>query len=406
VETAFHSSGYKQTTGFHGNVGLNSGTHLSALTGVRFFAIFHIFLFHLWVLYDLDMGPQFENMMIGFADLPAGLVTFLSHGWISTSFFFLLSGFILAYLYWGEDGRLVISKKQFWLTRFTRIYPIYILLLLTGITLMLGYVLSQGHSVKFVVASIFANVTLMQAWYPPFVPVWNWPAWTISTLGFLYFMTPYLMRWFSCLSCKQMKATLCVLPFISLFPVVVYAWFFPAGADPGQDWQIFIGSMPVFWLPHFIAGMLLSRAFKISRFNPAWRPAKSQRISWGDAALLVVAVIACIPGIEEEPLKYFFRQGLLMPLFMVAILDMARHHGIVARLFSLPGTGFLGETGYSIFIWQNLVMWFCGVSLLITPAAGKYQLWVVPVVMVLIAIFSTYVIEKPVSRWIRRKYRD
>lgn len=30
---------------------------LPALTGIRFFAIFHIFLFHLWTLYDRHNLP-------------------------------------------------------------------------------------------------------------------------------------------------------------------------------------------------------------------------------------------------------------------------------------------------------------------------------------------------------------
>ena len=53
------------------------------------------------------------------------------------------------------------------------------------------------------------------------------------------------------------------------------------------------------------------------------------------------------------------------------VLDLARGRGLMAKVFSLPGTGFLGETGYSIFIWQ-----------------------------------STYLVEKPIARFIRRKYID
>src|SRR5690606_22382523 len=105
-------------------------TIMPALTGVRFFAIFHIFLFHLWTLYDLDKPEGFGTLMIGFADLPPTLVTFLSHGWLSTSFFFLLSGFILAYLYWTPAGSLSTSKRTFWLKRVLRIYPVHILIMI------------------------------------------------------------------------------------------------------------------------------------------------------------------------------------------------------------------------------------------------------------------------------------
>lgn len=52
----------------------------------------------------------------------------------------------------------------------------------------------------------------------------------------------------------------------------------------------------------------------------------------------------------------------------------------------------------------KFAMRFCGLSLVVMPAVGEYQLWVAPIVTVPIAIFSTDVIEKPVSRWIRRKF--
>jgi len=87
--------------------------YLPALTGVRFVAILHIFCFHLWVLFDMKKEPGMENLLRGMNDLPAPLFTAIANGWMSTSFFFLLSGFILAYLYWGRDGRLTIPKKTF-----------------------------------------------------------------------------------------------------------------------------------------------------------------------------------------------------------------------------------------------------------------------------------------------------
>jgi peptidoglycan/LPS O-acetylase OafA/YrhL len=378
--------------------------HLPALTGVRFFAILHIFFYHLWAVYDMDKDPPFDNLLIGFEGLPDTVVTFLAHGWMSTSFFFLLSGFILAYLYWGEDGRLSTTKKRFWIARLSRIYPIHLIVLLLTVALTLGLSFGTDKPVIWAVVGVIFNAALLQSWYPPFVPLVSWPTWAISTLVFLYFLMPYLMRWFSRLSDKQMTVALCVLPLISLIPTAIYAYFFPPGSDPGRDWQIFIGSTPLFWIPHFAAGMLLSRVFRVSRFHRDWHPEKSRPVSWGDLSLLIVIGISCIPAIGEEPVKYFFRHGLMMPFYMLIILDLARHQGLLARLLSLPGTGFLGETGYSIFIWQNMIMMACWISVMIVPTAGQYQLWAAPLAVILIAVFSTYVIEKPLARRIRRKF--
>lgn len=210
------------------------------------------------------------------------------------------------------------------------------------------------------------------------------------------------MLWLARLSRRQQWILLGCLPAISLIPTIVYALLVPAGTDPGLSWVIFLGSTPLFWVPHFAAGMLLSRLLGISRFT-RFTPSTPTWFAWGDAALLAVIVIACMPGIEE-PLKYFLRHGLIMPLYMVVIVDLARGRGLAARLFSLPGTGFLGETGFSIFIWQNLVMVFCWMSLMINPAVGKYHLVVASIGVVVLGMVSTYGVEKPIARRLAKRW--
>ena len=95
-----------------------------------------------------------------------------------------------------------------------------------------------------------------------------------------------------------------------------------------------------------------------------------------------------------------------MPFFIVMVLDLARGKGLMARVFSLPGTGFLGETGYSIFIWQSVVLIFSYVSLEIFPGIGPYQVWIAIALILALAIPSTYLVEKPIARAIRSKTRD
>ena len=154
-------------------VAAQTTTTMPALTGIRFFAIFHIFLFHMWTLYDLDKPERFSNLVIGFADLPPTLVTFLSHGWLSTSFFFLLSGFILAYLYWTPTGVLSTNKKTFWLKRAVRIYPVHILIMIVTMVIMVGHYLQSDVGLLKMIGSALLTLTLTQAWVPPAVPMWK-----------------------------------------------------------------------------------------------------------------------------------------------------------------------------------------------------------------------------------------
>jgi len=376
---------------------------LTALTGIRFFAIFHIFLFHLWSIYDEDKPERLENVMSDFGRLPDVAVNFLSQGWLSTSFFFLLSGFILSYLYWGPDGHLSIPKKRFWLMRFSRLYPIHAILLLLTIPMMTLMHLSQETGVGQIVLSALATLTLTQAWYPPWVPMWSWPTWALSALVFLYLVMPWLMRVMRRLGRRQMILLLALMPVVSLVPTIVYAFFFPSGTEGPLEWQIFIGSTPLFWVPHFAAGMLLSRIFAVSRINPEFKQENASWLSWGDLAFVAVIVIACLPNIGE-PLKFFLRHGLVMPLYMLLVLDLAQGKGLMARLFALPGMAFLGETGFSIFIWQNMVITGCFIAVMINPQLGHGQLLWASLAMVILAIFSTYCLEKPLARKLRKRW--
>jgi len=379
-----------------------NNTHIPALTGVRFFAVLHIFMFHLWVLYDMDKPAQYSELVSGFSRLPEFVVNVFSNGWMSTSFFFILSGFILSYLYWGEDGKIVGGAQRFWFRRLARLYPIHVICLLITLVVVGPYLLSFSPLSE-IIPSAFATLLLVQAWYPPFVPDWNWPAWTISALLFLYLIMPWLIVKLSSLSKTKLKILLLALPVIALLPTVVYAVYFPAGSEPQQNWQIFIGSTPVFWVAQFVFGMVLSRAFGISRFNRHWREDGNRMLAWGDLALIAVIAVACIPNILE-PLKFFVRHGLMMPLYAIIILDFAKGNGIAARLFSLPGTGFLGETAFSLFIWQNMAMVICWITAENIAGAGFQQVWAAPLGLAAFAIISTYAVEKPIARKLRERF--
>ena len=85
---------------------------LPAVTSLRFFATFHVALFHMNEMGALT-GPRW-------------LKAFAGIGYVGVSFFFVLSGFILVYTYAGREIRL----HDFWQARFARIYPAYLFSLL------------------------------------------------------------------------------------------------------------------------------------------------------------------------------------------------------------------------------------------------------------------------------------
>ena len=380
-------------------------SHLPALTGIRFFAIFHIFLHHLWAIFHYYSGKSeaTQGLFMGLNDAPQSLMVFMSNGWVSTSLFFLLSGFILAYLYWDEEGQFTTSKRRFWVLRFARIYPIHLFVLAILIALKLPTYLNENQPTDLLISSAVGSAALVQAWVPQWIPVWSWPTWTISVMIFLYLIMPYLIGLLNRLSHRQQVTTLVAMPFVSILPTVVYAVITTSDPSWNMDRDLFFSDFPIFWVPYFVAGLLMTRVFSLNRFRaiertPSW-------FAWGDLAFLMVLSIALMPDIEQ-PFLFFIRQGVLMPLYMLFILDLARGKGFMAKVFALPGTGFLGETGFSMFIWQPVVLAGAFISLLHFPAIAPYQVWLAITALMILAIPSTYLLEKPLARLVRKRYLD
>jgi peptidoglycan/LPS O-acetylase OafA/YrhL len=220
---------------------------------------------------------------------------------------------------------------------------------------------------------------------------------------FLYLIMPFLVDILSRLSRRQQIITLVLMPFVSVIPTVVYTSMMAMSVPWSMNNELFFSNFPLFWVPYFVAGMLMTRVFSLNRFRA--KQQTSAAFAWGDLAFFLVIFIACMPDIEP-PVRYFIRQGLLMPLYIVFILDLARGKGLMAKIFALPGTGFLGETGFSIFIWQSVVMTGVFISLSLYPAIAPYQVWLAVILVMALAIPSTYLIEKPFVRFIRSKYLD
>ena len=136
---------------------------IESLTFLRFFAALVVVIYHYgqvatkgWPLFT-RAGPQF------------------------VTFFFVLSGFVLTIAYGGGAK---IKTKPYLGARFARVYPLYLLALVSCALVQL----SLGETVR---GKDFAlNVFLVQTWFPPFTPTVNYPGWSISAEAVFYLMFP------------------------------------------------------------------------------------------------------------------------------------------------------------------------------------------------------------------------
>ena len=142
---------------------------IEALTGLRFLAAMMVFCFH----FDSSLKTKFF-----FGPL----------GGIAVSFFFVLSGFILTYVYrdrlkWG-------GVKRFYFTRWARIWPLHAVCLAAAIWLF-----PYQKVVDYPGIRLACNWLLLQSWIPDidYVLSYNGVAWSISTEAFFYLMFPLFL---------------------------------------------------------------------------------------------------------------------------------------------------------------------------------------------------------------------
>src|SRR6187431_702382 len=229
---------------------------LLALTSVRAFAALEVVLLH--TLFELG-GKEARA-------IPATIVQLLTRGDLAVSFFFVLSGFILAYTYCDDENELKTTPWKFWRARFARIYPLYFLgFLLDGprvIALFVGSVASLASAaVKIGVAGL-AYVTLLQAWHPRVTNTWNTPGWTLSVEAFFYAVFPVLLR---VTKSWKLRSFCWVAAASWALPILLHTILFEDRMSVGA--HTFWRSFPPLRLPEFVLGVAAGRLFLSRRLE-------------------------------------------------------------------------------------------------------------------------------------------
>lgn len=149
--------------------------HLKPLTSLRFFAA-------LWVVLYTYIKELSGAVPLGLTD----------HGYLGVDLFFILSGFILSYVYLESFGSGRFNYLTFVNHRLARIYPLHIATLLFSLALI-GMAAMKGVQLDPNAqnwAALPAHLTLTQAWGLAPTASFNHPSWSISAEWFAYLSFP------------------------------------------------------------------------------------------------------------------------------------------------------------------------------------------------------------------------
>ena len=354
---------------------------IKAHTGLRGLASVAVFLGH----------AEFNRLWPGAAWFTA-IYSFVYWQNPAVDLFFMLSGFVLNYVYLKEKK---INWRDYLTARFARICPLYY----AGMFAILAMNYLAAHRIHLASsnlqgAAISRNLFLVQEW--PFfgvVPSINTPSWSISVEVFLYVcIFPLLALW---LSRRRPTAALCAV----IIGVALVLNASVANDNPFR-WHLVYFNV-VRGITGFTAGFLICELVG-NRDRPL--------LPWiGEAALALAIVIVLPLGYLHLALPFLFAA-------LVAVTYSPRSW--LGRFLSLRASTYAGTLSYSIYMWHFPVLKVCsllfamrgvGGGSAVNPQAGLgakvFYCCGTVIILLLVSNLSYFCFENPVRRLLRTSRR-
>ena len=350
-----------------------------SLTAMRGVAALLVAFFHL--RYGIMGVPLFDYYVFK--------LRFAGRGYLWVDFFFILSGFVLAYRY--RDVCRELNVRVYWnfiWHRFARIWPLHLVTLIVAL-FYLGY----KHGIPFLAPSaVVANLFLVHGWGHYFPPPLNFPSWSLSGEWGAYLILPlYLFV----VGRVRSRAIHILLVGALMAGLVEYAKAFGHGTlDLLRErgglmrclFQVGMG-VSLFQLHDLIKTQNPMREGKGASVLP--------KLFDATAALSFIAIFVIFTYTNND--LYF------VPLAGALIFCLSLSEGPFSKFLSLRPMVLLGEISFSIYMLHAFVVWFFQDI----PAAFKAEqgfgtgtlLLLSEFVLVLVMSYASFrIIEQPAHR--------
>ena len=340
---------------------------------------------------------------------PAFLERLRASCYVWTSFFFVLSGFLLSRAYLPKLAAGAMTPREFWARRLARIYPGAVVAFLTLVPLALVpswrlHFFGQASNFALTVTGI-SQMLLVQAWHPGMAASWNLPAWSMSVVAFAYLVFP----WFTVKLAREgagprrLVSMLAILWALALFAPLAYLYLQPDGlahvgaADTRLFWLRVLKFNPFVRLPEYLFGVVLGRYELVRRERRLDRPGRGGLFSLG--ALAVITFVMLEAGALPYPVLH---NGLLLPAFAFLLIGLADGGGAVAWLLSRRPVVKLAETSFSIYVFQWPLMAWMSLTLghWLSPQSAGFRLLLAAAVLA-VSLVSYRHLERPAEKRVR-----
>lgn len=321
---------------------MNHTQKLDALTSLRFIAAAMIVISH--------AHPIFGSLGIANA-APLGQ---------GVSFFFVLSGFILAYNY--PQLETLHAVKRFWLARFARVYPLHLVTCILWIALIFDFnrdIYFPGYEG---LGKLITNILLLQAWIPfkEWSLSFNGVSWSLSVEFFFYLCFPALITLWR----KNWGWVLiCLLCITAIFVLISELYRLPTSDEHlGVSTLGTIYFNPLVRILEFSWGIAVASAVKnISSSRIEFRKSQWLALELVTLASISIALLsAAAPvGIKQtlgEAAEYYYKREGLWLIWGGVIAIFALSKGPVSKLLSARPLVYLGEISFALYLCHALLI--------------------------------------------------
>jgi peptidoglycan/LPS O-acetylase OafA/YrhL len=330
-------------------------TRLNSLTGLRFVAAMVVFISHFLEIFPI-LGDKTEA---SFIIAPLGLG--------GVGFFYVLSGFILTYVYQNRSNS--FSVREFYLKRFARVWPLHLvtlLIVLLGVV-TLRHQLGREHGV----AQLVSNFLLMQSWWPDYDWVFciNGPSWSLSNEAFFYLVFPWMIAG----GAVAFRKKLIVYAVACTFAIGGLALLMERGVISAESTSAILRANPLLRSFDFLVGMLCGFIFlKRQNRDLDQSAAGANHRPFHSTFVHLAVLFGCIAyyGIldiwvdnwrelvarpDSVLLTWLCFSGAA-PLFALAIFAFAKRSSHVSGLLASPLMVYLGELSFALYLIHQPIM--------------------------------------------------
>lgn len=317
------------------------------LTSLRFYAAFLVFLVH------VPMVPGLEWMAVDHLQL---------QGKIGVSIFFVLSGFIMCHVYYGND-RWPGTRAAGWrfhIARITRLYPLHLLTLVLALPLAL-----HSNTARIDPANLPYHITLVNLFSPvhAFGHQPNKVAWTLSCEMFFYLSTPLLFL-------LMLRTGARMWQWLSALFLLLVAATYALAHVPG----VYVATAPFRWAD-YILGILAFLHFRAHRDAPGRR---------GWMLPVGIAWFAALSAVNPSMDPALPITPLLLPGSLLVVLGTAYIHDTRSWWLASDRMVLLGEASFALYMVHELCLRYLRVVM--TKTGLEVPIWLGPVAI--IAVFA------------------